>query len=124
MTSGEPILRAVQRAFDEDQQGAEAHAPQREPATASPVRSARIDPLFSPVPEVRRRALAMVSRSRIGPDEAVALGRVMLRDPEPAHRWLAAQALAPVGARLPLQVIERALDDPDDMHRMFYSMCS
>ena len=117
MTSGEPILRAVQRAFDEDQQGAAAHAPQSEPATASPVRSARIDPLFSPVPEVRRRALAMVSRSRIGPDEAVALGRVMLRDPEPAHRWLAAQALAPVGARLPLQVIERALDDPDDRVR-------
>ena len=78
MTSGEPILRAVQRAFDEDQQGAEAHAPQREPATASPVRSARIDPLFSPVPEVRRRALAMVSRSRIGPDE--------VRDTPPAGR--------------------------------------
>lgn len=136
MATGEPILGAVRRAFqdgsplasrrapgDEAPGGdVETQDPSKDPPTGRPAATTRrplpgpVD-LFSADPVRRREALALVARRPVGPRESAALGRVMLRDPEPANRLLAAEALEPAGATVPAAVIDRALDDPDDRVR-------
>jgi len=65
----------------------------------------------------RRETLARMTAAGIGQEDVQAVARVLVGDPDPETRLMAAEALATSRARLPLAVIQRALADPQDRVR-------
>jgi HEAT repeat protein len=124
---GDPILGAVEGAFDRagppgPSRGGPATprpAPAPPPATrtAPPVGSAGPRALLSADPGERRRALTRLLEAGVGPGETGAVARLLVTDPDPDLRWMAARALAEAAALPPGDLVARALTDPNDRVR-------
>lgn len=65
----------------------------------------------------RREILARLMASGVERADVEAVAQVLLADPDPEARWMAAETLARCRAPLPLEVIQRALRDPQDRIR-------
>jgi HEAT repeat protein len=121
---GDPILGAVEGAFDRK----DTPNVNREPAAPSsmdsaatpnspPAGSASPRALLSADREERRRALSRLLRSGVGPREVGAVSRLLVSDPDPELRWMAARALTEAALSPQGDLVARALMDPNDRVR-------
>ena len=117
---GDSLLDAALDVFAEAEERA-ALGPLAEPVTSpamsTPDRDMSVEVQFlSNSPDERRE---MVARLFLGLEQVDtdAAARLLVADPDAETRWMAAEALAEAGARLPLRVIQRALQDPRDRIR-------
>jgi HEAT repeat protein len=65
----------------------------------------------------RRETVARLLSSGMEPLDVEVAARILVADPDADMRWLAAEALVKARARLPLGVIQRSLQDPQDRVR-------
>jgi HEAT repeat protein len=120
--SGESLLDAALEVFaaGEAQTGGSGRAANRaahdSDASPHPPMSAESFLLTTSRGE-RRETLARLMDSGLERGEVEAVARVLLADPDAEMRWMAAETLVRSRARLPLGVIQRALEDPDDRIR-------
>jgi len=123
--SGASLLDAAMDAFaGGDQQASTSGRPAVNRGTPSlaaieppPRDVSRMAPLVSTSPGERREILARMMASGIEQTDVESVARVLLADPDAETRWMAAETLARSRARLPLDVIQRALGDPQDRIR-------
>lgn len=122
---GDPILGAVEGAFEaagtpgSSRSRVASSRPSDAPATpiAPPVGTGSPRALLSTDPGERRSALTRLLEAGVGKGEAGAVARLLVTDPDPDLRWMAARALADAAALPPGDVVARALTDPNDRVR-------
>lgn len=68
-------------------------------------------------PATRQEALAALAGRRLSAEEVAVVGQVILTDPDPQMRAAAVRALTRAVADPPFTLVERALQDPDDLVR-------
>ncbi len=112
----DPILGAVREAFAAEPRPTPA-APERRlppPPPAGPTDALGRRAVFGIDPNTRRAALVGLLAAGLGPADVEVVGRVLLTDPDPELRILAARGLADTRSPLPRGLIERSLLDPVD----------
>ncbi len=72
------------------------------------------EPFSSPDRADRERALSALLDHRLSAEEVERVGRLIVVDPDPEIRVLAVQALGRATGELPIRVVERGLQDPED----------
>lgn len=108
---GESLLDAALDVFaaGEEPPRSPVHAPGRSIGEGAAILSTSADE--------RREALARMMATGIDQGDAQTVARVLLADPDPETRWMAAETLWRSGVRVPLGVLERAVADPQDRIR-------
>jgi HEAT repeat protein len=118
---GDSILDAVERAFaiEHEQPHGILRIEEGPPPDAPPPlpQPAPVGDLQSPDPAARRDALSAIADRPLSSAELRAVGWILLEDPDPELRWIAAETLAGQAGPAPRSLIERSLRDPDDRVR-------
>jgi HEAT repeat protein len=120
---GDSILGAVEGAFDRGTTGGRRSPRQpqeanRASSVSSPQAEAASPPgLLSADPQERRRTLTTLLDTGVAAAEIRFVARLLLTDPDPDLRCMAAEALAGATGSLPGDLVIRALTDPSDRVR-------
>jgi HEAT repeat protein len=122
--SEHPILDAVEEVFSgtEPEGDRTSARPLVEPTStpppvappSAPPPSATSDPMSSMTTDERRRALDRILRAGVTAAEAELMARVLVSDPDPELRLIAAEALTAAPLTPPASLVEQALRDPSD----------